>query len=116
MYTIEKKRNKFDTVPSLSPDKAKRKRSKNYDPHDIELCYALMDEHDPTQLLASAKWAADARQLKEQILNTIYTNFVQRATAKTITLPQVSVSFHFFSLATCSFLTLLPQQCWDIKY
>ena len=93
MYTIEKKRNKFDTVPSLSPDKAKRKRSKNYDPHDIELCYALMDEHDPTQLLASAKWAADARQLKEQILNTIYTNFVQRATAKTITLPQVSVSF-----------------------
>ena len=52
-----------------------------------------MDEHDPTQLLASAKWAADARQLKEQILNTIYTNFVQRATAKTITLPQVRVSF-----------------------
>ena len=81
------------TVSSLSPDKAKRKRSKNYDPHDIELCYALMDEHDPTQLLASAKWAADARQLKEQILNTIYTNFVQRATAKTITLPQVRVPF-----------------------
>ena len=56
---------------------------------DIELCYALMDEYDPTALLASAKWAADARQLKEQILNTIYTNFVQRATVKTITLAQV---------------------------
>ena len=48
-----------------------------------------MDEFDPTQLLASAKWAADARQLKEQILNTIYTNFIQRATVKTITLAQV---------------------------
>ena len=76
-----------------SPDKAKRKRSKNYDQHDIELCYALMDEFDPTHLLASAKWADDVRQLKEQILNTIYTNFVQRATAKTITLPQVRAPF-----------------------
>ena len=72
-----------------SPDKAKRKRSKNYDPHDIELCYALMDEFDPTHLLASAKWADDVRQLKEQILNTIYTNFVQRATIKSITVQQV---------------------------
>ena len=50
-----------------------------------------MDEFDPTHLLASAKWAADAKQLKEQILNTIYTNFIQRATVKTITLAQVNL-------------------------
>ena len=58
-------------MSSPSPDKVKRKRSKNYDPQDIELCYALMDEFDPTQLLASAKWAADARQLKEQGSNSM---------------------------------------------